>query len=291
YNFASVVDDALMEITDVIRAEEHLSNTPRQQLCVEALGYQLPRYAHVPMILAPDRSKLSKRHGATSVEEFREGGYLPEALINYMVLLGWSPGEKEIITLAEMVPLFSLERVNKTAAIYDTVKLTWMNGHYLREAPLDELAAAALPFFEAEGLLTSPLEGENLVHFKTIVDTVRDRVKTLVDLADASSYFYRDEFNYDPKGVEKHFRKEGSAGLLRKAAALMQNIDPFDMESIENSFRNLSKELAISTGRLIHPTRLALSGRTIGPGLFDIIVLLGREKTVARLEKAASWIE
>ncbi len=291
YNFASVVDDALMEITDVIRAEEHLSNTPRQQLCVEALGYQLPRYAHVPMILAPDRSKLSKRHGATSVEEFREGGYLPEALINYMVLLGWSPGEKEIITLAEMVPLFSLERVNKTAAIYDTVKLTWMNGHYLREAPLDELAAAALPFFEAEGLLTSPLEGENLVHFKTIVDTVRDRVKTLVDLADASSYFYRDEFNYDPKGVEKHFRKEGSTGLLRKAAALMQKIDPFDMESIENSFRNLSKELAISTGRLIHPTRLALSGRTIGPGLFDIIVLLGREKTVERLEKAASWIE
>ncbi len=290
YNFASVVDDALMQITDVIRAEEHLSNTPRQQLCAEALGCELPRYAHVPMILAPDRSKLSKRHGATSVEEFREGGYLPEALINYMVLLGWSPGEEEIISLTKMVPLFSLERVNKTAAIYDTVKLTWMNGHYLREDPLDELAAEALPFFEAEGLLKPPLEEEELNYFKSVVDTVRDRVKTLVDLADASSYFYRDEFTYDPKGVEKHFRKEGTAGLLRQAAALVQKIEPFAIEPIEKAYRALSEELGISTGRLIHPTRLALSGRTMGPGLFDIIALLGREKTVARLEKAASWI-
>lgn len=290
YNFASVVDDALMQITDVIRGEEHLSNTPRQQLCIEALGYEVPRYAHVPMILAPDRSKLSKRHGATSVEEFRDRGYLPQALLNYIALLGWSPGEEEIVSLSEMVLLFSLERVNKTAAIYDTTKLTWMNGNYLREAPLDRLAENALPFFEAEGLLKAPVAGEELNYFKKVVDTVRDRVKTLSELAEASTYFYRDEFSYDPKGVEKHFRKEGSADLLRRAAGLLRNFEPFNLESIETAYRSLSEELGISTGRLIHPTRLAISGRTMGPGLFDIIVLLGREKTVSRLEKAARWI-
>jgi glutamyl-tRNA synthetase len=290
YNFASVVDDALMQITDVIRGEEHLSNTPRQQLCIDALGYEVPRYAHVPMILAPDRSKLSKRHGATSVEEFRDRGYLPQALLNYIALLGWSPGEEEIVSLSEMVLLFSLERVNKTAAIYDTTKLTWMNGNYLREAPLDRLAENALPFFEAEGLLKAPVAGEELNYFKKVVDTVRDRVKTLSELAEASTYFYRDEFSYDPKGVEKHFRKEGSADLLRRAADLLRNFEPFNLESIETAYRSLSEELGISTGRLIHPTRLAISGRTMGPGLFDIIVLLGREKTVSRLEKAARWI-
>lgn len=290
YNFASVVDDASLRITHVIRAEEHLSNTPRQQLCVDALGYEAPFYAHVPMILAPDRSKLSKRHGATSVEEFREKGYLPEALINYMVLLGWSPGEEEIISLAEMTPLFTLERVNKTAAIYDTTKLTWMNGHYLREAPLDRLAAGALPFFEAEGLIERPLGDEEMAYLKKVVDRVRDRVKTLAELAEASTYYYRDEFSYDPKGVEKHFRKEGSADLLRKAAELLQRLEPFDLETIEKAYRSLSSELNISAGRLIHPTRLAISGRTMGPGLFDIIVLLGRDKTVSRMKKAARWI-
>ncbi|HPU01159.1 MAG: glutamate--tRNA ligase [Firmicutes bacterium] len=291
YNFASVVDDALMEITDVIRGEEHLSNTPRQQLCIEALGYEAPRYAHVPMILAPDRSKLSKRHGATSVEEFRERGYLPEALLNYIALLGWSPGEKEIISLSEMIALFSLERVNRTAAIYDVSKLTWMNGHYLREAPLERLAEKALPFFEREGLLRAPLEGEELSYYQKVVDTVRDRVKTLAELAEASTYFYRDDFPYDSKGVEKHFRKEGSAELLRRAAALLRELEPFEMETIESAYRALSEELGISAGRLIHSTRLAISGRTMGPGLFDIIVLLGRRRTVERLEKAARWIE
>lgn len=290
YNFASVVDDALLQISHVIRAEEHLSNTPRQQICAEALGYPLPLYAHVPMILAPDRSKLSKRHGATSVEEFREGGYLPEALINYMVLLGWSPGEEEIISLHEMASLFLLERVNKTAAIYDTVKLTWMNGHYLRESPLDMIASAALPFFEKEGLLKAPLGADEQRHFENIVDTVRDRVKTLAELADACTYFYREDYSYDPRGVEKHFRKEGSAGLLRRAAELLRHLEPFDVETVEAAYRSLSKELDISTGRLIHPTRLAVSGRTMGPGLFDIISLLGREETITRLEKAALWI-
>ena len=291
YNFASVVDDAAMQITDVIRAEEHLSNTPRQLLCLEALGYSPPRYAHVPMILAPDRSKLSKRHGATAVEEFRSQGYLPEALVNYMALLGWSPGEKEILPLSEMIPLFSLSRVNKTAAVYDTTKLTWMNGQYLRLVPPERLAAEALPFYEAEGLLQPPLAGEEREYYEKVVRSVSDRVKTLAEMAAASTYFYREIEPYDEKGVKKHFRREGSAALLRRAADLLRRLQPFDLESVEKAYRGLSEELEISTGRLIHPTRLAISGKTMGPGLFEIIVLLGREKTAARLEEAAHWIE
>ncbi|MEW5785325.1 MAG: glutamate--tRNA ligase [Bacillota bacterium] len=291
YNFASVVDDYLMKISHVIRAEEHLSNTPRQVLCARALGFTLPLYAHVPMILAPDRSKLSKRHGATSVEEFRSQGYLPEALLNYMALLGWSPGEEEIISLPTMIEQFSLARVNKTAAIYDTVKLTWMNGYYLREADPARLARLAVPFFQKEGLLPVNPGDHELRYLQSIVATVRDRVKTLAELADASTYFYRDHFNYDVKGVQKHFQKEESATLLRRAADTLRLLPVFDQESTEAAYRGLAETLGVSTGQLIHPTRLAISGRTIGPGLFDLMVLLGKEKTVRRLEKAAAYIE
>ena len=291
YNFASVIDDEAMQITDVIRAEEHLSNTPRQLLCAEALGYSPPRYAHVPMILAPDRSKLSKRHGATAVEEFRAQGYLPEALLNYMALLGWSPGEEEILPVEQMIPLFSLERVNKTAAVYDTTKLTWMNGQYLRLIPLERLAAEAQPFYEAKELLSSPLDDEAKEYYNAVVKAVSDRVKTLAEMAEASTYFYREIEPYDEKGVKKHFRKEGSVELLRRAAGMLRSLEPFDLESVEKAYRALSEELGVSTGRLIHPTRLAISGKTMGPGLFEIMVLLGREKTVSRLEEAALWIE
>lgn len=291
YNFANVVDDFLLGITHVIRAEEHLSNTPRQQLCAEALGYALPCYAHVPMILAADRSKLSKRHGATSVEEFRSQGFLPEALMNYMALLGWSPGEEEIQPLSEMIKTFSLDRVNNTAAIYDVAKLTWMNGHYIREGNVDRLAEMALPFFEAAGLLKAPLNEAEARYFISVITAVRERVKTLAEFPEATSYFYDDTYSYDEKGVEKHFRKEGAADLLRQAAEKLGQLDQFGVDSTEAAYRALGERLQISTGRLIHPTRLALSGRTAGPGLFEMMVLLGKEKTVNRLKRAAEYIE
>ncbi len=291
YNFASVVDDAQMDITHVIRAEEHLSNTPRQQLCALALGYRLPCYAHVPMILAPDRSKLSKRHGATAVEEFRSQGYLSEALLNYMALLGWSPGEEEIVALSKMIDRFSLERVNKTAAVYDVAKLTWMNGHYLWSADLERLTNLALPFFEQEELLKAPLNEAEFAYFKTVVEVVRDRVKTLAELAQASTYFFHDRFEYDEKGLQKHFNKEGTADLLRRAAERLARLESFDTAATEEAYRDLSAALDVTTGRLIHPTRLALSGRTKGPGLFDLMAVLGRETTVKRLLKAADFIE
>ncbi len=293
YNYASVVDDLKLNITHVIRAEEHLSNTPRQQICAEALGYNLPHYAHVPMILAPDRSKLSKRHGATSVEEFYSEGYLPEALLNYLALLGWSPGDdEEILPLDTIISRFTLERVNKTAAIYDVNKLTWINSHYMREYDLDKLAEKALPFFQQKELVNPPLSDLDYEYFKQVINTARERARTMVELAEVSDYFFSEQFAYDEKGVQKHFlKKKDTPDLLRTAAGKLQELEPFNQAGVEEAYRSLSEELEVSTGRLIHPTRLALTGKTVGPGVFQIMILLGREKTVERMKKAASYIE
>ena len=291
YNFATVVDDHLMQISHIIRAEEHLSNTPKQILVYEALGYELPVFAHVPMILAPDRSKLSKRHGATSVEEYRDEGYLPEAIINYLALLGWSPeDEEEIIPLEEMVARFSLERVSKNAAIYDTKKLTWINGHYLREGDLDRVTRLALPFLQARGLLSGSLSPKEYSHVRTIVGAVRDRVKTLAEVADAASYFFTEVTSYDEKGVRKHFAKPGVAALLEAAGKELGALPEFNAQTAEEAYRTLAEKKGLSTGQLFHPTRLAISGRTMGPGLFEIMELLGRETVLERLHRAARWI-
>ncbi|MGI9860280.1 glutamate--tRNA ligase [Moorella naiadis] len=291
YNFATVVDDHLMHISHIIRAEEHLSNTPKQILVYQALGYELPAFAHVPMILAPDRSKLSKRHGATSVEEYRDEGYLPEAIINYLALLGWSPeGEEEIFPLEEMVARFSLERVSKNAAIYDTKKLTWINGHYLREGDLDRITRLALLFLQAKGLLPDPLPEQDYVHVRAIVGAVRDRVKTLAEVADAASYFFTEVTSYDEKGVRKYFVKPGVATLLEEAREELGALPEFNARMAEEAYRNLAERKRLSTGQLFHPTRLAISGRTMGPGLFEIMELLGRETVLERLHQAARWI-
>lgn len=292
YNFACVVDDARMRISHILRAEEHLSNTPRQILIYHALGYPLPIFAHVPMILAPDRSKLSKRHGATSVDEFRDMGYLPEALINYLALLGWSPeGEEEILSLQELVRLFTLERVGKTAAVYDVKKLTWMNGHYLNEKDLDDVTELVKPYFREKNLIQEQLNEEEMAYLREVVGAVRTRVKTLAEVAEASEYFYTDDFSYDEKGVRKHFRKDNAAENLKKARQGLADLQTFDLETTEETYRRISKEIGVKTGKIIHPTRLALSGRTMGPGLFDIMVILGKEKTLQRLDRAVQYIE
>lgn len=290
YNFACVVDDALMRITHVIRGEEHLSNTPKQILLYEALGFPLPEFAHVPMILAPDRTKLSKRHGATSVEEFRDQGYLPEAVINYIALLGWSPPDgDEIMSMSELVSKFSLEKVVKTAAIYDVGKLAWFNGHYLRGADLDRLVQQVLPFLRRKGY---PVEVNNIgPYLRRAIGLVRDRVRTLSELADAVSYFVDDGFQYDPKGAEKHFGSRDVARILACAKSALAPLEDFTPEEIERTYRELASRLGISSGQLFHPTRLAVTGRTVGPGLFDIMALIGRDAILRRLDRAISEIE
>lgn len=292
YNFATVVDDTEMKITHILRAEEHLSNTPRQIMVYEALGKPLPVFAHVSMILAPDRSKLSKRHGATSVEEFREQGYLPEALINYLALLGWSPeGDTEIHSLEDMVRQFSLDRVGKTAAIYDLKKLTWLNGHYLNEIELHLVTDQVIPLLKERGLIPAEYPPNYYYYIMEVVGTVRSRVKTLNEIVDAATYFFNDDFDYDQKGVSKHFSKPGVAKLLQQARSVLEKVEPFDLELTEYAYQKLSETMGIKTGELIHPTRLALSGRTMTPGLYDVMVTLGKEKSLERLDRAIAYIE
>lgn len=291
YNFAVVVDDHLMGMTHVLRAEEHLSNTPKQLLIYEALGFEPPKFGHMPMILAPDRSKLSKRHGATSVEEFQAQGYLPEAIVNYLTLLGWGPGdEREIFDLQETVKLFELEQMSKKAAVYDTKKLTWMNGQYLSQLPLENILPEAKKFFLKDGLVTEQWLEENAEYFAKLVDTVRVRVKTLQEVADAAVYFFKDVEAYDEKGVSKHFNTE-AAVLLEKCAAALEADPVFDLASTEAIYNKIAEENGLSLGKVIHPTRLALTGRTVSPGMFDVMVLLGKEKTIARILKAVDYIK
>lgn len=291
YNFACVIDDNAMHITHVIRAEEHLSNTPKQTILYEALGYSTPQFAHLPMILAPDRSKLSKRHGATSVEEFKDQGFLAPAIVNYLTLLGWSPGdESEIFSPADSIKLFELSKVNKKAAIYDTKKLTWMNGQYLTSESLAGIVGQVIPFMIKQGLISAQEAEERHDYVTAVVDAVRERVKTLQEVADASAYFFKDVTVYDEKGVSKHFAKAGRAQLLTLAKETLAGLQEFNLDTTEEAYRNLIERQGIKGGDLIHPTRLALTGRTVSPGLFEIMVLLGKEKCLDRLEKAIRFI-
>jgi len=286
YNFAVVIDDYTMRISHVIRAEEHLPNTPKQLMIYEALGLTPPQFAHVSMILAPDRSKLSKRHGATSVQEFRDQGYLPEALINYLALLGWSPGDDmDIMSVKDMVERFTLDNASKSAAVYDIEKLTWMNGHYLAEIATVQMAE----MIENEARNLGWLTDDNRGYFIKVIDLVRSRVKTVPELIPAIAYFFVPPQAYDEKGVNQHFRKAGAAERLQTVTTLIAT-NPFNAGQIEQALRSQADEMGLKAADLIHPTRLALSGRTNTPGLFEVMELLGPEACTERLIKAIDYL-
>ncbi|HZK86739.1 MAG TPA: glutamate--tRNA ligase [Syntrophomonas sp.] len=287
YNFAVVVDDHSMKISHVIRAEEHLPNTPKQILLYQALGLTPPQFAHVSMILAPDRSKLSKRHGATSVQEFREQGYLPDALVNYLALLGWSPGDElDIMPIEEMVRRFDLNNVSKSAAIYDIEKLGWMNGRYLGQLNTEDIVA----MIENDGRERGWLKLDNRDYFVRVIDLLRSRVKIVQDLLPSAEYFFAPPGHYDEKGVDKYFRKLGSGDKLAAVRSLL-DIQPFTAEQIENLIRSKADQLGLKAADLIHPTRLALSGRTNTPGLFEIMELLGSATCIGRLGRAEEYVK
>lgn len=298
YNFACVVDDSLMRITHVIRGDEHVSNTPRQVLIYQALGYDIPKFAHVPMILAPDRSKLSKRHGATSVEEFRRAGFLPEALVNYLALLGWSPDPEEVpaasdsefMDKARLVELFSLERVSPTPAVYDVAKLTWMNAHYIRTTSLDSLAKLAREFFREAPYEVDWGLVEDDEYLKKVLDLMRGRTRTLVELVEATRYYFSEDWDYDAEGRRKHFSGEEVAGLLSEAADALERLESFDPATVEGACREIIARHGIPGGALIHPTRLAVTGATVGPSLFQLLSVLGKEAVVRRIRKAVDYI-
>lgn len=284
YNFAVVVDDHDMAITHVIRGEEHLSNTPKQILVYQALGFEVPAFAHLPMILAPDRSKLSKRHGATSVEEYRDQGILPEALVNYLLLLGWSaPSGVEMMSLEQAAEEFELSRVQHTAAIYDQKKLEWMNHQYFMHLPVERLVEAVRPFV-AYAVAPGP-------SLEEAVALTRERSFTLVSLADSMRFLYHPPTTFDTKGVAKHFSEPAVPARLRRLAEQLRTISSWTHDAILACYDQLADEFGLKRAALIHPTRLAVTGKTVGPGLFELVELTGQDETVRRLEHVAKLIE
>lgn len=285
YNFAVVVDDHLMQITHVIRGEDHISNTPRQIQVYEALGLDVPIFAHLPMLLGPDRSKLSKRHGAKFIMEFADEGYLPEAIVNYLALLGWSfDDSQEIFDIPqELIEKFTLERISKNPAIFDTQKLEWMNGVYIRKLDPRDLAARALPLMQQEGLLPKEMDLQLKERFEAAVKEVQQRVKKVNEIVDATRYFFTDEITWDEKAVKKYLHKEYVPELLAALIEELAALQPFTAATIEPVFDRLGERMGLKRGDLMQPVRVAVTGGPVSPGMYETLELLGRAKTCERL--------
>jgi len=280
YNFVVVIDDATMGITTVIRGDDHVNNTPRQILLYEALGVPVPSFAHVPMILGADKARLSKRHGATSVMAYRDMGFLPEAMVNYLVRLGWSHGDEEIFSLDDLVQKFSIENVGRSASVFNQEKLLWLNAHYIKTGDPVRLAELVTPFLSERGV--NPAEGPDLV---AVVKTLQERAKTMLELADGAVFYYRSELEYDEKGVAK-FYNEQTPALLRELMAKLEALPELGVEAIEGVFKALCEEKGIKLGQVGPAVRLALSGTTASPGIYEMIEVFGKEETKRRLERA-----
>jgi glutamyl-tRNA synthetase len=284
YNFAVVVDDAQMDITHVIRGDDHVNNTPRQILLYEALGYEIPQFGHVPMILGSDKTRLSKRHGATSVMAYKDLGYLPEALVNYLVRLGWSHGDQEIFSLDELITLFDLGSVGKSAAVFNPEKLLWLNQHYIKAYEEDRLLNALQPFWEKLGI-----EAPNPDFGRNIVRDLRARAKTLVDMAESSAFYFNDEPPFDVDAAKKFLTPE-IAGHLDAIADALITLDDYSKEGIEAFLRKVADERDIKLKTIAQPLRIALTGKTVSPGLDDVMLTLGKERVVARINRTVSYI-
>jgi glutamyl-tRNA synthetase len=286
YNFCVVVDDVTMRITHVIRGDDHLSNTPKQILCYEALDYAVPEFAHVSMILGKDKSRLSKRHGATSVQAFRDAGIPADALVNYLARLGWSHGDQEVFSRAELVELFDIKNVASSAAVFDSTKLEWLSQHYLKTMPGDRLAELATPFIRAAGL-TPP---DDRTRFVGMLDTLRERAKTLVELVEQGRFYFDRPASYDEKAAQKLFTAEGG----RRLGLLIERLEAapdFTVPTIERVVRALTEELGLKLVDLAQLARLAATGRTASPPIFDVLALIGRDESLTRLRRARETAE
>lgn len=280
YNFACVVDDHLMEISHVIRGDDHLSNTPRQILLYKAFGWKPPKFAHIPMIFGKDKTRLSKRHGATSVIDYADLGYLPEAMLNYIARLGWGHGDDEIFSREELIKKFSLNGVGKTPSIFDTDKLNWLNGKYIRKILPERLVTLCEP------LLIEAYGNHNVEYIKKVVLAFHDRLVLIPDIVPLSKYFFQEVSEYDPQGVAKHFKGEQSQKILEALLDQLSKLEPFTKDKIELIFKDLAGKLEVKLGVVIHPCRLALTGSMQSPPMYDVVEILGKEKVLARLEKA-----
>jgi glutamyl-tRNA synthetase len=291
YNMAVVVDDHEMRISHVIRGNDHVANTYKQILIYRALDVGIPQFAHLPLILDETRSKMSKRHGASAVTDYEKMGYLREAVVNFIALLGWSPGgDREIMSLDEMITLFSIEQINPTNAIFDTTKLRWMNGEYIRKTDDNKLVDLLRPFLIDRGLTTNLWINTRWDWMLKFVRLMKERCHLLTEFADSGAYFFVADFTYDPKGVEKYFRQPGVSHRLETWANLVDNMTDFRAAALEQELRELSEELQIKPAELIHPVRLAVSGVTGGPPLFEMMEMIGKDQCVVRLRRALNFL-
>lgn len=285
YNFACVVDDAEMNITHIIRGDDHISNTPKQIIFYEALGFHLPNFAHLPLIMGMDGGRLSKRTGATAISDYRKMGYLSEALINYLLLLSWAPGgNREIINRDEAIELFNIKNVNKTAATFDLKKLDWVNNQYLKNADSQKLLEELLPLLIEKRYIVK--ENFNRDYLLGLVKLFQPRLSRLNDFLDWADFFFVEDIQIDPAAREKFLSKDLSQEFKLFIAEL-EKLEDFSIENIEKSFRYLVSALNIEAKVLIHPLRVALTGKTIGPGLFELVYYLGLERSRRRLLKWA----
>jgi glutamyl-tRNA synthetase len=287
YNFAAAVDDAEMEISHVIRGDDHLSNTPRQILIYHALGYGLPAFAHVPQVLGQDKKKLSKRHGAASVEDFAEAGVLTEALFNYLALLGAGySADEEIFTPDEMAERFRLERVSGNSAVFDETKLDSVNQTYLRARPPEEIAGWAVPMLAESGVATEEELREDMPRLIEMVRLMQERLTRTTDLPDALGYFYGGELEYEEEQFEKQFNKEFVQEAFPELVERLESLPEWEEDKLEEAIRGLAAEKEKGAKHLIHPLRFAATGRTVSAGLFETLALLGRERTLIRARHA-----
>jgi len=288
YNFGAVVDDAQMKITHVIRGDDHLNNTPRQILLHQALGHEPPRFGHLSMILGMDKVKLSKRHGATSVLEYQEAGYLPEALVNYLVRLGWSYGDQEVFSMQEMIDKFSLENITKSPAAFNPDKLLWLNGRYLKTTGTKRVAELLIPFLRKRGVLNGHAQPDP-AWLENLVLALRERSQTLVEMADKAALFFQESVAMDQEAAKKFLTTAVQPALI-KLVAVLEQVSSFEHDALEQGFKSVLAETSLSMNKLAQPVRVALTGGTVSPGIFDVMVLLGRERTLARLTKAIDLI-
>ncbi|MBU0509821.1 glutamate--tRNA ligase [bacterium] len=280
YHLSVVCDDHDMAISHVLRGDDHVSNTPKQILIYRAMDWVVPKFGHVPLILGPDKQRLSKRTGAASVGEFHEKGFLPQALFNFLTLLGWSPGpgDRELFTRDELFSCFQIEGIQPKSAVFDIAKLEWMNGEHLRMLADSD----ALDYL----ILHAPDSGVTREQLARVWPLVRPRIRLPRDLYEDHAYFFHDPVDYDPKGVEKHFQNPAVVKAFTEYHSELTDVNPFEEAALEAQLRTFCEAREMSAGKLIHPIRLALTGKTVSPGLFEMMVALGRETVLRRLDAA-----
>ncbi|MGA8260186.1 MAG: glutamate--tRNA ligase [Arenicellales bacterium] len=284
YNLTVVVDDVDMEITHVIRGDDHINNTPRQINIIKALGAPLPVYAHVPMILGSDGKRMSKRHGSVGIMEYREQGFLPRAMLNYLARLGWSHGDEEIFSVERLVELFDIDAVHRSSAVFDPEKLLWVNYEHIKATRADELKDLARYHFEKAGI-----EIDDQPNWRAVIEVNRERSKTLVELVERSRFFFQDVQEYDPKAVSKHL-KDNAVDILACLRDHFQSLEPWTAQVIHERLTSVAGELDVGLGKVAQPIRIAVAGGAVSPPIDETLAILGREKTVQRIERLLAWL-